>query len=390
MKVTESYRKIPLIFGILLLAGLLWSRALLSFTELFILVYGLCIAEKKLISFFKKEIIWSISPLILFFLGFYQSHSFEWKNFDYLLTLSVYTSIFIFINTIDEKQKKQIIYCWLTAIAISLIYPLGWYVLHIKEANTKYGMGQSLPTFMDMDHVRYGLFLCSGVLILLHYKLFSKKNQAIFIVLLSSIIVFMSVRTAWVALLIILIIHAFQRIKWYYFLAGLFFSIIIGFVAYTFIPTIQQKINYTIYDWQMYQSKNYTADFSDGARRNINQVTWKLISEQHQSNAGWTNVSTVLQKGLHQQYPNTKIEYGLPFNQYLFWWLGGGWWTLILFFGWLLYPIIIDWNKNNRALMSWTIVIAISCLVESNLCFQYGVLLHAFAIALLWNNKKII
>ena len=245
----------------------------------------------------------------------------------------MYPSIFIFINTIDEKQKKQIIYCWLTAIAISLIYPLGWYVLHIKEANTKYGMGQSLPTFMDMDHVRYGLFLCSGVLILLHYKLFSKKNQAIFIVLLSSIIVFMSVRTAWVALLIILIIHAFQRIKWYYFLAGLFFSIIIGFVAYTFIPTIQQKINYTIYDWQMYQSKNYTADFSDGARRNINQVTWKLISEQHQSNAGWTNVSTVLQKGLHQQYPNTKIEYGLPFNQYLFWWLGGGWWTLILFFG---------------------------------------------------------
>ena len=110
MKVTESYQKIPLILGVLLLAGLLWSRALLSFAELFMLLYGLSIARKKTIYLVKKEIIWSLCPLLLFFLGFYQSHLFDWKNFDYFLTLSAYPAILIFINSIHENQKKQIIF----------------------------------------------------------------------------------------------------------------------------------------------------------------------------------------------------------------------------------------------------------------------------------------
>ncbi len=390
MKVAEIYRRLPVIFCTLLLAGLLWSRALLSITEAVVLLYGIILFFTQSFSFYKESIVWSLCPLLFFGLGLYQKNNIELKDFDYLLTLAAYPSIAFLISATNNKQRIQIFYCLIAAVFISLLYPLGWYILHIKEAHLLYGMGQSLPTFMDADHVRYGLFICSGLLVLLQYKLFTKKIQTILIVLLVAVIIFMSVRTAWVALIIILSIQLFQKTKWQYFLLGFFLFALICLTTYKLVPTIQQKINYTIYDWQMFNPKVYTADFSDGARRNINRIAWEMITIKHQSNIGWSNIPPILQENFHQQYPTKILEYGWPFNQYLFWVIGGGWWTLILFLIWFLYPALSGWKKSNNSLLSWTFVIAVSCLVECTLNYQYGVFLHAFVIFLLWHDTKTI
>ncbi|MDE3236838.1 MAG: O-antigen ligase family protein [Bacteroidota bacterium] len=383
MKVAEIYRRLPLIFFTLVLAGLLWSRALLSIAEALTLLYGLIAFKRNKTIQYKHIIIWSVAPILLFFLGAYQQ-PWHWDTFDYLLTLAAYPAAALFMNSLDAAQQKQIMHIWIGAVLLSLLYPLGWYVLHMKEAALRYGMGQSLPTFMDTDHVRYGLFVCSGFLLLLSNSVFQKKWQYLFTVLLGCTIVFLSVRTAWVALIIILLFHFAGSIRWYYFFAAILLFALACFAAYEWIPTIHQKINYSIYDWQMYRSNSYTPDFSDGARRTINHIAWQTIREQHQYNVGWNEVPFILNSSFHRQYPTAQLNYGWPFNQYLFWWLGSGFWGMLLFVSWLMYPSLIFSKKKNKAALSWTLVIAASCFAESTLNFQYGVWLHGWVIALVF------
>jgi hypothetical protein len=87
-----------------------------------------------------------------------------------------------------------------------------------------------------------------------------------------------------------------------------------------------------------------------------------------------------------KDFGNQKTEYGWPFNQWLFWWMGSGWWGMLLFTGWLLYPLFINIKKIDAGLICWTIAIALSCIVESTLNYQFGVFLHIWPIAFMWKK----
>ena len=62
---------------------------------------------------------------------------------------------FAFTKTISQP--------WIHAALIALLYPLGWFLLHASEAFELYGQGRTLPVFMDTDHVRFSIFLCSAM-----------------------------------------------------------------------------------------------------------------------------------------------------------------------------------------------------------------------------------
>lgn len=386
--VSALKKNLPLIIASLLFGGLLFSRALLSMAEALAGIYGIITfirSGQKISSF----ILWSFIPIVLFGLGIYQTGIHEGRDLDYLLTLTAYPALILFNLSLDAEQRKQLGIIWVITILLSLLYPLGWYVSHIDEAYQRYKQGQSLPTFMSSDHVRYGIFVCTGLIPLLYKKLFEKRTQYILIIILSLVIVFLSVRSAWVALLILLLVYAIGNFKWQQLAGGFLLLTVFAFAAYKLIPTVEQKVNYTIYDWKAYPADKYSPDFSDGARRSINNAAWKTIHEKHHTNVGWNEVPAVLQQEFQLQYPGAVIKYGWPFNQFLFWWMGAGLVGLILFSLWLFYPALIFFKEKNKALLSWTIIIALTCLVESTINMQYGVFLHAWVIgfAFGWKNK---
>lgn len=324
--------------------------------------------------------------MVFFFLGIYQTKNLQWSDFDYLLTLAMYPAIVIFFLCLDDGERKLVSYVWLGFVFISLLYPLSWYIFNTTAAHQRFKTGQSLPSFMSKDHVRYSIFVCCGLLPLLYYRLFAKKIQSLLVVLLLLIIIFLSVRTAWAALIIIFAVYVTGKFKWYYIAVGFLLCAGIAFAAFRFVPTVRQKVNYTIYDWRMYPAGEYVPDFSDGARRTINKVAWKTITEKKRTNTGWKNISSVLQEEFKQQYPSAQLKYGWPFNQYLYWWMGSGLAGLILFSGWLCYPAFTFLKTKNKILLSWTVVIAATCLVESTLNMQYGVFLHAWVIAFAFSH----
>ena len=69
--------------------------------------------------------------------------------------------------------------------------------------------------------------------------------------------------------------------------------------------------------------------------------------------------------------------------------MGSGWWGALLFSAWLFYPAIVGFKQKNKGIIIWSFAIAISCLAEATLNYQYGVFLHIWPIAILWQREII-
>lgn len=391
---------ILLTVSILMLAGLLWSRALLSISMGLMLIYALYywnknnIGSAKSISIHFKNplLIWCCSPILLLIAGIYQE-GFTATNLQLLITFSVYP-IAGFTAIAAEKLEfsKTISQPWIHAALIALLYPLGWFVFHSAMVIEQYGTGKSLPVFMDNDHLRFSIFLCSALLFTLLPISNARYKKISFVVLLVTIL-FLSVRTAWVITFIILAGYGI-----YYFtsnqglkkkhLFNLFFVLILVAGALYIFPTTQQKIRYSIYDWQQYNSKGYNFSYSDVTRRAVNLAAWRAIKDDSATAIGWSAIPTTLKNKFTQQFIGSKTQYGWPFNQWLFWWMGSGFIGMVLFAIWLLYPAWHGFRHKNPFLIIWTIAIAASCLVESTLNYQYGVFLHVWPLLICWQSYQ--
>lgn len=383
---------ILLALAIIMLGGLLWSRAILSISMGLMAVYAIYYLKQNNADLFSPLFFWCMSPLLLAFTGIYQAGLTE-ANLSFLLTLMVYpiagiTAIagekFAFTKTISQP--------WIHAALIALLYPLGWLVLHTIEAFELYGQGRTLPVFMDTDHVRFSIFLCSALLFTLLPVSNARYKKISFIILLGAILL-LAVRTGWVIAVIIIAGY------------GIFYlkskpvtnrnrtrNILIAIIAFitilTFTPTVQQKIRYTLYDWNTYNTKGYDSRYSDGVRRAINTVALKAITEDHTTAIGWSAVPFALQQKFTQVMNGQNTQYGWPFNQWLFWWMGSGWWGMVLFTAWLFYPAWYGYRNKNPFLIIWTLAIAFSCLVETTINYQYGALLHVWPLLVCWLTFK--
>lgn len=390
-----SKKNISVLLFAVMLGGLLWSRAVLSLVHIawFFLIVASYQSWKT--GWNKNPLlIWSICPLFLYLSGWWQ-HPFETKNYDYLLTLLVYPVAAFAVSSLPAGEtKKDFRKIWAVAIVIGLAYPVSWFIMNSNKAIQSYGEGGSLPVLMDNDHLRFGIFLCAGFLFLISCKMNNKIQQALLRLLLLLVIFFLAVRTAWLMVLLICICFlllpgtsltreiVFKKLKLFLLLVSAVA------VAYFIFPTVQKKIAYTVYDWQQYKPGYYNPDFSDGARRAINYTAWEAVTKEHGSGKGWSGIPQTLTVAFEKHFPGSSPDFQWPFNQYLFWWMGSGSAGMILFTAWLLYPVLWGWRNSNKAVVAWSLAIAASCFFESNLVFQYGVWLHAWPMALLWNRKN--
>ncbi len=384
-------KQLPVFFLILLLAGMFWSRALMSLTQGLWLIYALTMGWKQL-TIKTPLLIWSLIPLLFWVFGAYQA-PFAKANLDLALTLAMYPATVIIVQDTDNKiRENQWLKIWLFAALIGLAYPLTHYFLNSHLANEGYGAGKSLPTFMDTDHVRFSIFLCSALLFLCCFPFWNKKLRISMGIFLLFVILFLSVRTGWVILLsmgLLFPILRYLQIKKYA-IKKMLFGLLLLFVAisisYALFPSMQQKIAYSIWDWNQFEPGKYQPNYSDGTRMAINYAAWKSI-QSGASNIGWANIPTSLNQSFSKYFNGAKTEFGWPFNQWLFWWMGAGWWGMFLFSGWLFYPIWEGWKNKNMGLIIWTIAIAFSCLAETTINYQYGAFLHIFPLAMLWKYR---
>ena len=375
---------ILLVLAIIMLGGLLWSRAVLSISMGLMAVYAIYYLKQNNADLFSPLFFWCVSPLLLAFTGIYQA-GFTEANISFLLTLMVYPIAGI-TAIVAEKYAftKTISQPWIHAAFIALLYPLGWFVLHASEAFELYGQGRTLPVFMDTDHVRFSIFLCSALLFTLLPVRNARYKKTSFIILLGAILL-LAVRTGWVISAIIVVGYGMYYLKSKPITnrnrsRNILIAIIAFIVMLAITPTVQQKIRYTLYDWKTYNTKGYDSTYSDGVRRAINTVALKAITEDHSTAIGWSAIPSALQLKFTQVMNGQNTQYGWPFNQC--------WWGMVIFTTWLFYPAWYGYRNKNPFLIIWTLAIAVSCLVETTINYQYGALLHVWPLLVCWQATK--
>lgn len=382
------------IFFLLMLIGLFFSRALLSFSQVF-WIYWLIRNWKNSNALLSPIEIWSCVVPLIGLLGCWQ-HFFQGNHFDYILTLLMYPIAFLVCSRIPLFRLQQwIVYIGIAGL-IGIVYALVAYWQQSTYWHQAYGAGRSLPTFMDGDHVRFGLFLCgAGCLILITNQFTTYKRMVLMGALLLAI-GFMAVRTAWVGILLIAIIYGLDHLfnnplktsKRFIILLGLGTLLIFG-IAFRYFPTTQQKWAYTRYDWQRFSQDSTTLQYSDGARRIINSLAWKEITQNDATNLGWGNIAGTLRNAYEKTFPGYPVRFSWPFNQWLYWWMGAGLAGMLLFTIWLFYPFISGCRRFRWGRISWTLTIVAACLVESTLSFQYGVWIHAWIGAMVFRIEDL-
>lgn len=383
---------ILLALAIIMLAGLLWSRAILSISMGLMAIYAIYYLKKEKLTLLSPLIIWSICPLVLMLLGIYQE-GFNPSNLQSLLGIMVYPIAGITAIAAEKYSfTKTISQPWIHAAIIAFSYPLGWFILHAGDAFELYGQGKTLPVFMDTDHVRFSIFLCSALLFTLLPVSNTRYKKISFIILLIAIL-FLAVRTGWIIAAIIIAGYGIYYLRSKpvtnrYRSRNILIAIMAFITILSITPTIQQKIRYTIYDWNTYNTKGYDSTYSDGARRAINAVALKAISEDHTTAIGWSAIPSTMQQTFTRVFNGQSTQYGWPFNQWLFWWMGSGWWGMVLFSIWLFYPAWYGFQHKNPYLIIWTLAIAVSCLVETTINYQYGALLHVWPLLVCWQIDK--
>lgn len=382
-----TLQQIQLLLLMLVPVALLFSRAMLSLCIVAIaavIITGFNYRKTLL----TQLTIWSCTPLLIFFTGWYQ-HPLAPGTYDYFATLLMYPVAAVALQLVDSKSLRRFILVWIALGFVSLLYPLGWYITHVNEVHLAYGRGQSLPTFMDGDHVRYGIFLNSVLLLLAVVTGIRPLYRNILIILLCLVIAIIAVRTAWIGMMLIAVGGAlsrdiaarklFRKMTW--------FIVPLSVLAWLYIPTVKQKISYAVYDYlQFEQTQN--SSYSDGTRRSINYSAWQAVKKDYIAGTGWDGIEPAIRTSFARHYPGKTLAFYWPFNQWLYWWLGGGLLSLLLFSAWLFYPLFAGLRQANSAIWIWTLFIAATCVVESTLSLQYGVALHAWPIAIFWSWRS--
>lgn len=380
----------PVLLMIISLAGLLWSRAVLSLSAALWVIWLFTHSRKDIAQKENKSLlIWGIAPVFIALLGCWQN-GFGQEDLDHLLTLSTYIVAALAGSLIAVKQHQSaLLKYWIWTSLIALSYPLFWYITHYEEALIRYGSGQTVPVWMDHDHVRFGMLIAISCFTGFVLSTEQKIMRPVSLFLLLAILL-LAIRTAWIMILVMIFVAALfilisgNRMQKKGLIIGILVILVMVVVTYQLSPGIQQKLAYTLYDWQEFEAGKANSTLSDATRRVINGEAWQLI-QSGQNNIGWSAIDDVIRKSVQASYPEQTFDFGWPFNQWLFWWMGSGIIGLVLYSVWLIYPLIRGIQKRNMALSAVSAAVIVSCLVETNLAYQYSVWMHAWIIALLWN-----
>ena len=157
------------------------------------------------------------------------------------------------------------------------------------------------------------------------------------------------------------------------------------FVAYQ-VPSIRQKIHYTIWDFQMHQ-QGQTQHISDGDRWVTIDVGKQLMDQNRWLGVGIGDLHAVVKSTYALKYP-THTNIMLPHNQYILTWAATGFFGFFgLLYG-LFWPLWHYRRLRDPFLWSLTGLLASSFLFEATLGSSTGVNLHAFVLCFWMLRQK--
>lgn len=280
-----------------------------------------------------------------------------------------------------KRQYLNLIYGFLLLISLSTIPVAINYALNFEQITQSIGMGKAIPT--PINHIRYSLFLSFAVLggIILWWRKFHWKipNERWFILGLSIyLFVFLhllSVRSGLVVLYTSIFLMGLRFIFYSRrYLLGFTLVLCLAFLpilAFYTIPSLQQKIRYSLYDMDQYRKGNI-ANLSDSERLISIKAGLALAKRNLWIGQGAGDLKKEVKKYYeenHSQISHPK----LPHNQLISVLAGTGIIGLSLFLFAFFFPLWYNRNYKNEFLLVLYVIVFFSFFVENTIENAIGV-----------------
>ena len=302
--------------------------------------------------------------------------------------------VFVFNKAITRRELYLLIYFFAIICAITAVGVLINYSFFFERITESLATGKSVPT--PSNHIRYSLFLAFTSLASFYIFMqgvFSRREN----LLLLLIAVFMAVS------LHILAVRS-GLFLWYLGAAYLLFTefynrldkriltimaiamLIFPFAAYKFIPSLENRVNYMIYDLKLY-SEGSTRAYSDGDRLRSIVMGWELFKNNPVLGCGVGDIQVATEEIFKTKYDDS-VNVRQPHNQVVYFLASTGLLGALLSLSALLLPYFMN-NRRERALLNLHgIVFLTSCTIEATIEGTNGICFHLFFLLPLMSMNK--
>ncbi len=399
-------------FIILFMISMLYSKFLLSISMIGLLLltifkitnqpsFGISIREDLKTNFrsFLKSYTYISISLVFFVvvLSGINTHNIpEWLHHLKLkIPFLILPFVFYSFDEFHKKRYYRYYYYFIIIMCLSMLGVALNYMANLDAINLSIKHGKSIPT--PIDHIKFSLMVAltvvTGIVLYwekIHFKY--KWESKIFLVFSLFAFIFLHVLavrsgivTAYIALIYLIGYRSWKSNKKYGILAILGL-ISIPFIAYIFIPSFQNKINYMKYDMEMYM-RGKGDDFSDAGRIYSYYVALNILNENPLLGIGIGDLREECTKKYEELYPNKNLKFKFPHNQYLFILSGIGVVGLIMFLIGILYPLLTDKNYKDNLFAVFMVIILTSFLAENTIERSYSTAFYLFFVLIALNYR---
>lgn len=284
---------------------------------------------------------WSSIALILAYfvtlpysddLGYF-SHRMQLK-----LSLLLFPLMWIGLRNFPISTFRIIFYFFLLCITLESLGALLNYALHFEKITRAYIAGQVIPLPLKMNHIRFSLMMAAsvfigGYLIWDNRTFFHKKAERIFLYtacLVNGIFLHvLSVRSGLLAFYLgiglLIVFYMINKKKYLHGVLMLLGMMVLSVLLYFTVPTIYNKINYTVRDVSRYFKGETAVSYSDGNRLLSMKIALNIGKESPWLGIGLGDVENQMFAYYDLHHPEMpKDQRIIPHSQFLFSWLAAG------------------------------------------------------------------
>jgi O-antigen ligase len=252
----------------------------------------------------------------------------------------------VLLPPLSKKVIFTVFYAFLIVVSINMLVVLINFVFH-SDLIIKH-LGQGIPMPFLKAHIVYSLM--TAFTIMLGWELWTQRfyvkypSESKFILVMTVFLFIgmhiISVRSGLLALYICLFVKSLLFLvkykKYGLGFSGLGLIIFLPLLAYSTIPSLQNRINYAIWDLSHY-AKDESFQKSDSERIISLQMAWQVVKEHPILGVGSGDLMHSIEEKYAVQYPDFKVKE--PHNNFLFVWLSTGLLGLMAFLFSFLYPL---------------------------------------------------
>jgi O-antigen ligase len=294
------------------------------------------------------------------------------------------------------EQVKQLIW-WLTiVVATSALYSLYNFFLNEELILENYLVAKVMPVLMDDDHIRYSWLIVLNIIALTvvaflpqrHKEHKGKAEKSIAVVCILFLIAylhFLAAKTGLLCLYVSLAIaglYLIVKVRWW---AGLLLISAIGLfaiAAYNNLPSLKNRVQYVLYDFNNYSKGIYTEGSSDGARVLSLKAGWDITQQHLLGGVGFGDVQAEVSQWHDMQHPSSKdYERFLPTNQWLIYGAGSGLLGVVCFSIGLMLLLQPLFSKNLFSFIT-IVVLLLPLITDDSFEGQHGVSIFGLLVGL--------